>query len=111
MNLEHQNEIRMQFLFFVASVSKDVDLDQDKDFFYNVTLELLLHAKNFLSYNKLMLNRQMSNKVLYRKLAREGNNAPDNMKHFALSESNIEQLLRKSEPLEKEKIDTLVEAM
>jgi hypothetical protein len=33
------------------------------------------------------------------------------MKHFALSESNIEQLLRKSEPLEKEQIDTLVEAM
>ena len=111
MNLEPNHEIRMQFLFFVASVSKDVDLDQDKDFFYNVTLELLLHAKNFLSYNKLMLNRQMSNKALYRKMSRDGNTAPDNMKHFALSEANIEQLLRKSEPLYKEQIDTLVEAM
>ena len=99
MNLEPHHEVRMQFLFFVASVSKDVDLDQDKDFFYNVTLELLLHAKNFLSYNKLMLNRQMSNKALYRKMSRDGNNAPDNMKHVALSEANIEQLLRKSEPL------------
>jgi Mor family transcriptional regulator len=41
----------------------------------------------------------MSNKALYRKMSRDGNNAPDNMKHFALSEANIEQLLRKSEPL------------
>lgn len=48
---------------------------------------------------------------MYRKLSRNGNDAPDNMKHFKLTEENIEQLLRKSEPLEKDQIDILVEAM
>lgn len=58
-----------------------------------------------------MLNRQMTGKQLYRKLSRQGNDAPDHLKHLTLTEENIEQLLRKSEPLDKEEIDTLVEAM
>lgn len=82
MKLERKSEVRMQFLFFVASIAKDVDLHQDKEFFFNITLELITHSKEFLSYNKLMLNRQMTGKQLYRKLSRLGNDAPDNLKHY-----------------------------
>ena len=56
----------------------------------------------FLSYNKLQLNRQMTHKQMYRKMERDGCKAPDNLKHYNLSEGNIETLLRKCEPLEKE---------
>ena len=53
MQLEAKNEVRLQYLFFVASIAKDVELQQDKDFFYQVTLELINHSKDFLTYNKL----------------------------------------------------------
>ena len=46
--LDKKNDVRRQFLFFVASVVKDIDLEQDKDFFFNVTLELINHSKEFL---------------------------------------------------------------
>ena len=62
MKLDRKNEVRQQFLFFVASIAKDVDLHQDKDFIYNITLELINHSKEFLTYNKLQLNRQMTGK-------------------------------------------------
>jgi hypothetical protein len=40
-----------------------------------------------------------------------GNDAPDALKHYQVSEDAIEQLLRKCEPLDKEQIDLMVEAM
>jgi len=53
-----------------------------------------------MSFNQNLLERQMTNKELYRKLSRKGMDVPDEAKHQVLSEENIEQLLRKSEPLE-----------
>lgn len=95
----------------MASIAKDVELQQDKDFFYQVTLELINHSKDFLTYNKFQLARQMTGKQLYRKLSRLGNDLPDNMKHFQVAEEHLEALLRKCEPLDKEQIDTLAELM
>jgi len=48
---------------------------------------------------------------MYRKLSRKGMDAPDEVKHVVLSEENIMELLKKSEPLKKVQIDSLVEAM
>lgn len=90
MQLEDKNQVRLEYLFFVASIAKDVELHQDKDFFYTVTLELLNHSLEFLTYNKLQLNRQMTGKQLYRKLSRGGNNLPDDMKHYGLTEDLLE---------------------
>lgn len=112
MRLDPQDDVRMQYLFFVASIAKDGDLiHQDKDFFYNIAISLLNHHEKFLKYNKLMLNRAMSNKQLYRKLSRAGNHAPDEVKHYQVSEEAIEHLLRKCEPLDKDQIDLMVDAM
>jgi len=80
--LDRSSDVRMQFLFFVASIAKDVDLHEDREFFFNITIDLIHHSKQFLTYNKMQLNRQMTGKQLYRKLSRGGNDAPDNLKHY-----------------------------
>jgi hypothetical protein len=57
MRLDFKDSVRLEYLFFVASIAKDVDLNQDRDFFFDVTLSLLNHHKEFLTYNKQQLTR------------------------------------------------------
>ena len=53
----------------------------------------------------------MTKKQMYRRLSRKGVQAPDKIKHVALSEESIMTLLRLSEPINKDQIDRLVEGI
>ncbi len=48
---------------------------------------------------------------MYRKLSRQGIEAPDHVKHIVLSEESIMVLVRKCEPLTKERVNELVESI
>ena len=109
MELKEGDDVRLQYLFFIASIAGENQELRDADFYYKVTQELLKNNREYLFFNKNLLNRQMTNKQLYRKLSRKGFNAPDKVKHIILSEENIMKLLLKCEPLQKEMVDELVE--
>ena len=99
--LEEGSEERLQYLFFIASIAEDDSHDlQDMDF-YQVTLELIKHHHAFLRFNKSLMQRQMTKNQMYRRLSRKGVQAPDKIKHVALSEERIMTLLRLSEPMKK----------
>lgn len=107
--LEEGNETRLQYLFFIASIAEEDQQSRDRDFYYKVTLELIRHHNQFLSFNRSLLKRQMTQKQMYRKMSRQGVKAPDRIKHVVLSEESIMSLVRKSEPLEPSEINYLVE--
>ena len=67
-----------------------------------MTLELIKHHNQFLTFNRSLIQRQMTQKQMYRKLSRKGVQAPDKIKHVVLSEESIMVLVRKCEPLTKE---------
>ena len=48
---------------------------------------------------------------MYRKLSRRGLDAPDKIKHVVLSEESIMALVKKCEPLSKDQINLLVDAV
>ena len=108
--LEQGSEVRIQYLFFIASIANEMhEIKDSATFYYDVTQELLKHNRDFLSFNKKLLSHQMTNKQLYNKLSRKGFDAPDKVKHIILSEENIMKLLLKCEPLERSMVDELVE--
>ena len=109
MKLDEGSDVRLQYLFFIASIASENQELKDAEFYFKVTLELLKNNREFLYFNHNLLNRQMTNKQLYRKLSRKGFDAPDKIKHVILSEENIMKLLLKCEPLTKEMINELVE--
>ena len=41
--LKEGNEVRLQYLFFIASIAEETQELRDKDFYYNVTIELIQH--------------------------------------------------------------------
>ena len=111
LKLEEGSEVRLQYLFFIASIASEDQELRDRSFYYKVTQELLSHHLEFMTYNKTLLKRQMSQGRMYRKLSRKGIKAPDQYKHVVLSEESIINLLLKCEPLEKELVDRLVESI
>ena len=107
---EEGSVIRTQFLFFVASIANELhEIERGGPFFYEVTRELLKHNQDFLAFNKNLLNRQMTNKQLFRRLSRKGFDAPDQVKHIILSEENIMKLLERCGDLEAARVDELIE--
>ena len=57
------------------------------------------------------MHRQVTRDQTYRRLSRKGVKAPDKIMHVALSEESIMTLLRLSEPIDKDRIDRLVEGI
>mmetsp|Transcript_13434 Transcript_13434/g.18372 ORF Transcript_13434/g.18372 Transcript_13434/m.18372 type:complete len:133 (+) Transcript_13434:1627-2025(+) len=74
-------------------------------------MELIAHHSQFLTFNRSLIQRQMTQKQMYRRLSRKGYDAPDKVKHVVLSEESIVCLLRKCEPLTKEQVNVLVESI
>ena len=64
-----------------------------------------------MTFNRSLLQRQMTQKQMFRKLSRKGVVAPDKVKHVVLSEESIMVLVRKCEPLTAEQINLLVESI
>ena len=105
LQLEEGSEVRLQYLFFIASIAEENQELRDQAFYYKVTLELIKHHTQFLVFNRSLIQRQMTQKQMYRKLSRKGFQAPDKFKHVVLSEESIMVLVRKCEPLGKEQIN------
>ena len=61
--LDQGSEIRIQYLFFIASIANEMhEIKDSAIFYYDVTQELLKHNRDYLLFNKNLLNRQMTNK-------------------------------------------------
>ena len=61
--LDQGSEIRIQYLFFIASIANEMhEIKDSAIFYYDVTQELLKHNRDYLMFNKNLLNRQMTNK-------------------------------------------------
>ena len=63
--------------------------------YFEVTLELLKHSEDLVSFNKDLLLRRMTNKQMYRRLSMAGNHAPDDHKHIVLSEQMLLMLIER----------------
>ena len=105
MKLEEGSAVRLQYLFFIASIATEDQELRDRSFYYKVTQELLSNHFAFMRFNKSLLRRQMTMGRMYRKLSRKGIQAPDQYKHVIISEESIINLLLKCEPLDKDLID------
>ena len=60
LNLEEGSEIRLQYLFFIASIAEEDQESRDQSFYFKVTLELIKHHTQFMTFNKSLLQRQMT---------------------------------------------------
>lgn len=72
LQLEEGDEVRLQYLFFIASIAEENQELRDQAFYYKVTLELIKHHIQFLVFNRSLIQRQMTQKQMYRKLSRKG---------------------------------------
>ena len=55
--LEEGNEVRLLYLFFIASIAEENQELRDQSFYYKVTLELLKHHHEFMTFNKSLIQR------------------------------------------------------
>ena len=46
----------------MASIASETEVQQNQEFFFKVTVELLKHSKDYVFFNKNLLNRQMTRK-------------------------------------------------
>lgn len=58
--------IKMQYLFFVANIASFFNIQQEPSFYYHIVKELLRYHVKFLDHNQHILERIMSHKKLYR---------------------------------------------
>lgn len=84
----------LHYLCFIASVvgsypchdNDEMSKLQDENLYYEVLFQLLKNSDLFLSFNKGMLNRRMTNRLFYRRLSKQGITCPDDHKHLHLTE-------------------------
>ena len=56
-NLEEGSEVRLQYLFFIASIAEENQELRDQAFYYKVTLELIKHHTQFMVFNRSLIDR------------------------------------------------------
>jgi len=57
------DEIRMQYLYFVANVaSKSSVMKKDSKYYFNCMKDLLIHSSKFLKFNQLVMERAIKKK-------------------------------------------------
>ena len=57
LKLEEGSEVRLQYLFFIASIAEENQELRDQAFYYKVTLELIKHHNQFLIFNRSLIQR------------------------------------------------------
>ena len=57
MQLDEGSDVRLQYLFFIASIAGENQEFKDAAFYYKVTQELLKNNREFLGFNQNLLNR------------------------------------------------------
>ena len=58
--LPEGSEVRLQYLFFIASIAEETQELRDQAFYFKVTLELLAHHNEFMTFNRSLIRRQMT---------------------------------------------------
>ena len=53
--LEEGSEVRLQYLFFIASIADEDQETRDQAFYYKVTMELIAHHSQFLTFNRSLI--------------------------------------------------------
>jgi hypothetical protein len=54
------DDIRLQYLFFVANVASKSNIKKDAKFYLSCMKELLDQSQNFLKFNKTLMNRAIN---------------------------------------------------
>jgi hypothetical protein len=96
------DEIRLQYLFFVANVASKSNISKDAQFYFSCMIELLNKSSLFLTFNKAILQRACKKRSMSIKKI-------DEKRHLYVSENALMELLDLCEPLEDEKIEQLLE--
>ena len=55
LKLDEGSEVRLQYLFFIASIAEENQELRDTAFYYKVTLELIKHHTQFLVFNRSLI--------------------------------------------------------
>lgn len=108
---EVPDEIRLQYLFFVANVpsSNNAEIQKEPEYYYQCLLELLKQNQKFLRFNKNLMKRAMTRKGRMKQLDREASfKILDQEQHIYAGENSLICLLKLCEPLTTSQIDELL---
>jgi hypothetical protein len=61
--MEVPNEIRLQYLFFVANVASKSSIKKDSKFYLSCMKELLTQSTKFLKFNQTLVQRALKRKI------------------------------------------------
>jgi hypothetical protein len=99
---EVPDEIRLQYLFFVANVpsSNNVDIQKEPEYYYQCMLELLKQHQKFLRFNKNLMKRAMTRKGRMKQLDRDASfKILDQEQYVYAGENSLINLLQLCVPL------------
>lgn len=86
----NNDQIKLQYLFFVSTIAVTCDIEQDSHFYYSIVKDLLKEHVKFLQYNEHALQRTMSKDKMYKIINQNFNiQAPDEVKHLIKSENDL----------------------
>lgn len=102
--MEVPNEIRMQYLFFVANVASKQVVKKENKFYFNCMKELLTQSTKFLKFNKMVMQRAFK-----KKHKDDGHHFRDENRHLYVTEKALVELMELCEPLEAKDVDDLLE--
>jgi len=97
------DNIRLQYLFFVANVASKSNIRKDPKFLFSCMIELVNQSQKFLKFNKSLLQRAMA------KSKNSGGKAIDEKKYLFVTENALIELMDLCEPLDDPEVDLLIE--
>lgn len=103
------NEIRLQYLFFVANVASKSTVHKDNKFYLSCMKELLSQSSKFLKFNSSLIQRALRKRQRGADQLSVAEGAEDEDKHLYVSEQALIELLELCEPLEDREVDELLQ--
>lgn len=105
------DEIRLQYLFFVANVpsNNNADIQKEPQYYYQCMTELLRQSQKFMRFNKNLMHRAMTRRGRMGQVDRMSTfNVVDEHKHVFVAENSLVDLLKLCEPVDSEQIEQLL---
>lgn len=100
------NEMRLQYLFFVANVASKSSIEKDNKYYLKIMKELLTQSNKFLKFNQGLMKRARQKKMRGVEMSPTTKMRDEN-KDIYISENALMELLDLCEPLNDEEVDTL----
>lgn len=97
------DEIRMQYLYFVANVPSKCGIKNSAGYYFSCIRELLDQSQNFLKYNKNLIQKSIHRNK------NSGQPQEIDNRYLQLSENALVELMKLCEPMTTYQIDLLLE--